>query len=261
MTNEERMVELKHSVVMANTLINDMEYHLNRQQLLLLRYMIKQIKPEDKPEQIYTIDIQDFCKIVGMNSVGGNQYKAIRDTFRKIDNQTKWIDTPEGDEIRIKWLNVLRIKKNTGRIEFSFSTDISPYLFDLIHSEYGYTNYLYDEAVVLESIYGVRLFEFIKQHFNMGRQIVRISIDDLKAILHSPKYDRYADFNRFILNKAVQEINDYTFISLRYKPLKAKGSRSYTSIEFELNRVADTNDSYRRNNNINFALMGEDLPW
>lgn len=258
LTDMEIQTEREHYVVMRNELINDMEYKLSRQQLLLLRYMIKQIKPEDKPEQNYTITIKAFCQIIGITD-GGRNYHDIKKNLNLIDNQTRWLESVDTIE-RIKWFNRLRIRKKDGTIEYSFHESITEYLFNLIHSKEGYTKYHFDEIVVMDTKYGIRLYEFVREHLNAGHRYVNIPIEDLKGILGGTNYKTFKDFRRNILDKAIAEVNQYSIISVKGEGKPKKGERVYSYVRFEIESTltnGDNEEFWYRSDNMSMKLTGK----
>lgn len=251
--------EREHKVVMANTVINDMEYNLSKHYLLLLRYMISQIKPDDKPDKVYTIKIKDFLTVCGIDETnGGNYTRIIKKAYQDIQSKVKWIKTDNG-VYAVQWFADFGIRQRT--IEYVFHRRIAPYLFDLVHYKEGYTQYMFEDAIVMDSKYGIRLYEFIKEHHNMGRHYVSIELEKLKSILNGANYKLYNDFNRFILKKAVNEINKYTNIEVSYKGEKAKGSRAITSILFIINDVKNTDEYSARIAARKDALNEEQFPF
>jgi plasmid replication initiation protein len=255
MLNElELRQEREHFVVMRNELIDSMEYKLNKQQIILLRYMIKQIQPDDAPDKLYTMTIKAFCQIIGADA-GGSQYRNIKKTFWTIDNQVRWIEDNESI-IRVKWLDELKIKKHTGMIEYSFHKSIAPYLFDLINSNEPHTRYMFEDAVVFETKYGVRLYEFIREHFNAGHKFVNINIEHIKKILGGSNYALFKDFRRNILDKAIEEVNTYSFINVKGEGKARKGERAFSYVRFELDNVEG--DEYWVRDSARKEALGEE---
>lgn len=246
MTDNEKMlqaqIEREHYVYMRNELINDMEYHLTRQQLLLLRYMIKQIKKTDTPDTVYTISIRNFCKLLNIDA-SGQVYKDIKKTFYRIASQVKWIET--NDEINmVQWFSKITIKKKLGTIEYRFHEAITPYLFELMDSN-GYTKYLFEDAVVIETKHGIRLYEFLREHYNANRKYIRVSIDYLmQLIAGDTNYKEFKYFNRDVLKKAVEEINRCQYFNVTYRCMTSTGSRAFTHIRFTFVDIEEDSIEY-----------------
>lgn len=61
----------------------------------------------------------------------------------------------------------------------------------------------------------------------------RVTIEELNTMFKT-NYKRYVDFNRRVLELAVDEINEKTNIKIHYQPQKSQGSRAYDQIVFDL---------------------------
>ena len=225
----------KYRIVMANTIINDMSYELTAQQLNVLRYMISQIQPTDKPNKLYTLSVKEYCEVCGISADGGKNYRDIKATFEAIDNQVRWISMPYSKKnARIRWFNRLIIGEGSGEIEYSWHEDIVEYLFNLVSGKKPYTQFQREEYIVLGSRYAKRLYEIMRQYFNLRRKYIVIPIGLLKEQLDAEKYERYPDFRRYVLDVAVREINEYTGdFSIEYEGQKVK-SRAVTHIAFTI---------------------------
>lgn len=61
----------------------------------------------------------------------------------------------------------------------------------------------------------------------------RATLEELNTMFKT-NYKRYVDFNRRVLELAVDEINEKTNIKVHYQPQKSQGSRAYDQIVFDL---------------------------
>lgn len=255
MTEDDKLIQRNNKVFMANTIINDMEYNLSRHYLLLLRYMISKIKSDDKPNKRYSISIKEFFQICGIDEKnGGNYVRIVKNAYETIQSKVKWIES-KGDKYAVQWFADFVIKKNRT-IEYEFHRRITPYLFDLVHFKEGYTGYVFEDAVALDTNYGIRLYEWVREFKNMGLKHKSISLDDLKVIVGGHNYKLYNDFNRFILKKAVDDINKTTDIDLRYTKIIPMGSKAVTAVYFKLGDITDDEVLAIRQENKQAALRG-----
>ena len=253
---EDHAVQLQNRVVMANTIINDLEYNLTKHYLLLLRYMISKIKPEDKPNKRYSISIKEFFQLCGIDEKnGGNYTRIVKKAYETIQSNVRWVES-KGDKYAVQWFADFVIRKNRT-IEYEFHRRIAPYLFDLVHYKEGYTGYIFDDATVLETKYGVRLYEWVRECKNMGLKYRTISLDELKSIVGGKNYSLYNDFNRFILKKAVAEINATIDIKLTYEKVIPKGSKSVSAVLFRFGDITDAEEMEARQENRRIFLLGE----
>ena len=68
----------------------------------------------------------------------------------------------------------------------------------------------------------------------MRSNAITFTFDELKDRLDSD-YDRYADFRRFVLEPAIEDINECSDISVEYEPYSASGKqRGFDGITFTI---------------------------
>lgn len=219
-----------YMVVKANDIIRRSRFTLSTQQQKILLSMISKIKPEDKPNQTYSFEIQEFCRLCNIDWGSGRNYDAIKQALYGIDRQIMWIKQPEKKrETRLRWLNELHISEGSGEIIFSFHQDMFPYLLDLREK---YTQYCLINVLPLRSKYAIRLYELLKS-YEKTAHFISMPLDELKARLDASNYTNLKDFKARALERAVKEINTYTDIEISYTLKKVK-SRAYNAISFRV---------------------------
>ena len=168
MEYDKLLKERNHYIAKQNDLIQRSRYEMTSQQQKVLLYFISKIKPEDKPDQLYTLTISDICQVCGFRTDGGYYFESIKQDLTAIDKVFAWIKTREGGEIRFRWFNVLFIHPGSSAVSLSFHSSVQPYLFNL-HEQY--TQYSFVNILGLKSKYAIRLYEFISS-VNRERAVV-----------------------------------------------------------------------------------------
>lgn len=218
-----------YMVVKGNTIIQKSRFALSAQQQKILLSMISKIKPEDKANQTYSFEIQEFCKLCNIDWSNGGNYDAIKQALYGIDRQIMWVKEPDKKrETRLRWLNELHISEGSGEIVFSFHQDMFPYLLDLREK---YTQYSLINVLPMRSKYAIRLYELLKSY--EGIRSITLALDTLKARLDAENYTKFKDFRCRVLERAVEEINKYTDIEIVCEPKKVN-SRGYNAISFHI---------------------------
>lgn len=218
-----------YMVVKGNDIIQKSRFSLSSQQQKILLSMISMIKPDDSAVKTYSFEIQEFCRLCNIDWSNGGNYIAIKQALYGIDKQVMWIKEPEKKrDTRLRWLNELYIDEGSGEIVFSFHKDMFPYLLDLREK---YTQYNLINVLPMRSKYAIRLYELLKSY--EGMRSITLTLEVLKARLDAENYINFKDFRRRVLEKAVEEINTYADIEVRFEPKKQK-SRSYNAIAFHI---------------------------
>ncbi len=215
-------------VVKANELIRKTRYDLTTQQQKIVLYAISKIKPDDDPTEWYTFNMFDMCKVCGISTEGGEEIKRLKNDFDKLINRQTCTFFNK-TKMSISWLGDYKeLDEEKGTVQLCFNPNLAPYLFAL---KSRYTQYMLGDILTFRSKYTIRLYELIKSHvidrdleLTAEPQILPpFSVEELKQIFDTPGYKRYADFNNFVLSKAVTEINKKSEnYHLEYETIKGK---------------------------------------
>lgn len=220
-------------VVKSNELIRKTRYTLTTQQQKLVLFAISKIRPTDPAGTVYTFSIEDVCKACGVDSKNGYYYRSIKEDIIKLTSRI-WIKMPNGKERTVSWIGDAEITPASGNISIQFHSAMEPYLFDL---RSHYTQYRLENVLAFKGKYAIRLYEILRSYTTQNfidsgvERDVSFTVDELREILDVTMYPRWADFDRFVLKRAVDEINEYCDeIHVEYTTHK-KG-RNISSVNF-----------------------------
>lgn len=210
-------------VVKSNDLIQaKYELSLNEQKIIL--YSISKLDRNKPDMNILSINIGDFINLLGTTK---DRYKEIRTTTNDLRKKELVINTGNG-EIITSWLSSIEYIKNKGIIELEFSKKLVPYLLQLKEK---FTRYQIKNILYLSNKHSIRIYELLKQYEPIGKRT--FTVDELKEILMlEEQYQRFYDFERYVLKPTMEEINDYTDIKISYD--KIKKGRSINSIRYKI---------------------------
>jgi plasmid replication initiation protein len=95
-----------------------------------------------------------------------------------------------------------------------------------------FTQYSLREFLSLNSKYGKRIYQMLKQYENIGKRTIELS--DLREYLDctNKSYDKMSNLDKKVLSKAKDDINSNTSLKVDYK--KNKLGRNIKSIEFSI---------------------------
>lgn len=110
-----------------------------------------------------------------------------------------------------------------------FSERIVPFLSDL---KVNFTKFLLDEVAGFGSIYSFRIYELMMQF--KSTSYCKISIKDLRYILNlGNKYEATKDLRKWVIETAVDEINEKSPYIVSYKMLKTGRKFSHLELRFK----------------------------
>jgi plasmid replication initiation protein len=197
-------------VVKSNELIQKARYKMTVQQQKLILYAISKIKKNDLPDQRYDLSIDEVCSVMGIEyDAGGTYYKRIKEDLLKLTTRI-WVQFPDRSEGTVSWLSDAYIIPLSGTVQVKFHEKMTPFLFEL---QNRYTQYQLSEVLVFKGKYSIRLYELIRSFLTQDElregkeKEISFSVDELKELLSAQNYELWNDFNRFVLKKAVDEIN------------------------------------------------------
>ena len=109
-TPERKMMELRnYKVVKSNDLIQKSRFNLSLQEQKIILYLISKVKPEDTELKEYIFEIRDFCKICGLETDSGKNYKDIKQTLKSLRDKSIWITLEDGSETTLSWIDKITI--------------------------------------------------------------------------------------------------------------------------------------------------------
>lgn len=227
-TPERKMMELRnYKVVKSNDLIQKSRFNLSLQEQKIILYLISKVKPEDTELKEYIFEIRDFCKICGLETDSGKNYKDIKQTLKSLRDKSIWITLEDGSETTLSWIDKITINKNSGSIKIKIDDMMKPYL---IHLQRHFTSYELLYTLAMRSQYSIRLYEILKSYAYKKNKI--FDIEDLKHILSAENYIRFPDFKRYVLDIAIREMNELSDLTIAYELIKE--SRRYAKINFSI---------------------------
>ena len=214
-------------VVKSNVLLRKSRYTLTATEQKIIIYLIAQIKATDKEFDFVEVEMKDFCKVAGIDLIGG-EYKHIKDTIKNLSDKSWWIPTDKKTEVLFRWLQTAKINKYDGTIKLKLGEELKPYLLEL---KENFTKYELINILALKGRNAIRLYELLKSWLYVGYW--EVSIEQLKDILEiKNKYKEYRDFKNKMLIPAIDEINKYTDLQVEVKTLRT--GRKITTIYFDI---------------------------
>lgn len=227
----------ENKVVKDNRLIQNVtrrKYELSLLEQKILGFIISLIKPPEditsEPQYKYEFDIRTFCKVCGITLDSGKNYSNVKEALEKIADNSFWLDEGSKGKFYFQWIHSPRVIPKSGKITVHISEEVMPYLWNL---QERFTAYELYQIMALKSTHSIAMYELLKS--NAFKKKITVGIDELKKYLNiADKYQDYKDFRRKVIEQAVGEINQYTDLSIDWKPIKR--GRYYVALEFSISQ-------------------------
>lgn len=203
--------------------------------------------PEITEKTWFTLPLKDVCKIIGYTS---RNYVPLVDaikgltslsvTWRVIDSKTK-LDDIISDSIAI----MSRVRIEDGICLYKYNEEIKQ---KLAHPGiYGKINLISQSK--MSSTFGLVLYELCEKYKNV-KMTPWISMEDLRLLMgvKEKSYRLFADFERYVLKKASQEVKNNSNFIVSYDKKREKRAVKY--IKFIIEQNNNISLEYKAQNKI-----------
>lgn len=239
------------SVYKRDDMIQKARHKLSVQEQRAVLYAISKIKPTDTYLTEYTFDIKDFYKIIGWEKQSYTEFKAL---LKGLTDKSWWAEIDDiGTESVIRWFTSARSNKRSGKVTVKFHEDMMPFLLQVAEQGEFYTFFNLKYVLPMSSKHSPRLYEILKSYQKNNRQWY-FETDKLKKLMDCENYTNFKDFRIRVLDPAVEEINKYTDIQVKY--LLQKEGRKVARITFLMDNKT-LPEMLEVNNEIDVALDGQ----
>lgn len=220
-------------VVKSNDLIQRTRYALSTQEQKIILYLISKIKPTDDEFHKYELELFDLCDVCGISRHGQN-YQNFKDSIKALADKSFWIETPKRD-VLMRWIEHVEIIREESIVEIRLDPNMRPYLLMLREN---FTQYELGYILVLKSKYSIRLYELLKSYAYL--ETTKISLSDLKESLQIDGYDVFKDLKRRVVDKSIEEINEFTDLEISYTTYRR--GRSIDGFEFTIRQKSSAEE-------------------
>ena len=216
-------------VVKSNHII-EASYRLSLIEQRIILSAIAQVRRGSSvtDDVLYSVAATDLARISGV--AVGDAYKELKAAALRLKRrEVRITQEPDGKgktKVMITgWVQTIIYVEGEGRVELRFSKDMLPYLTDL---QREFTRYSLTDVARMSSAYGVRLYELLIQQPSGRREI---ALSDLRHWLQlESRYDSIRDFKRWVLDPAVEQINEHSPLAVRWD--QRKTGRRVTHLVF-----------------------------
>src|SRR5471030_802884 len=222
-------------VVKSNRLI-EASYRLGLNEQRIILYSICRCREEQKglfPDLPVTITADAFAKQFPRIDKT-NVYRQLKEAMDALYDRSVTIhDTdPATKKARVKktrWVSEAAYVDGAGNIQVIFTPEVIKYITRL---EAEFTSYQLEKVGHMTSAHGVRIYELLAQHKDIGTRTLNLAWLREALQLEAGEYKLTADFIKRIIEPAVDQINKHSDITVGYKPKKT--GRAITDFVFKV---------------------------
>lgn len=212
-------MDMTELVVKDNALIQaSYTLDLVEQRLMLLAIMeARETGKGIAPDSLLQVHAHSYAEHFNINKE--TAYTVMKDASKGLfDRYVTYHDknpkTGKDRSFHCRWVDKIGYEKDTGIVYLRFTHDVVPLITRL---EQQFTSYDIEQISSLNSGYAIRLYELLIQWRSVGKTPV-FELQQFRQQLgvEEIKYSRMSDFKKYVLDFAVQQINEHTDITVKY---------------------------------------------
>lgn len=219
-------------VVKSNKLI-EASYRLDliEQRIILAAIVEARETGKGLNESFLTLNARKFGEMFGMNPE--TVYSQLKTGIEKLYERSILfydIDPDTGGErvISSRWIGNKAVVNKPGVVQLHFNPMIVPLITRL---EEKFTSYRLERIGRMTSQHAIRLYELLLQYEKIGSRV--FAMDELRRILQiTDMYEKLSALKRYVLKPAVDQINEFTDLTVDWK--ERKKGRAVTHLAFTI---------------------------
>lgn len=204
---------------------------LNGMEMRIFNLAVSQINPKRSVDQVrrFEFTVKDFLDYNAGLSDKNNVYSNVKTAVKNLSRVWVSVKPLDGyDSREVSLLTARDYAENQGRFSVEFNPEVMLYLTDI---QKKYTSFLLDTFGTLKSEHSLKLYElFSRWAFEGGFTVAFVDLREMLGI--GDKYDRWNNFNQWVLKPAIKEINTKTNLKISMDTLR--NGRSIEKIKFSV---------------------------
>lgn len=222
----------KALIYKSNALV-EASYRLSVYEQRILLGCISQVR-RDEPltdQQLYTVSARQIADMTGTSL--GTAYQNLKAASERLFRREVTLhEAPNGGgrpSVRLtRWVQEIVYQEDQGTVALRFSQPMVPYLSQLSAQ---FTRYALADIAHMDSAYAIRLYELLCQWRDAGQR--EVSIEWLRdAFQLDGKYPAIKDFKRWVLQPAVDQINEHSPLWCKWDQRKTGRRVSHLTFTF-----------------------------
>lgn len=184
-------------------------------------------------------------------------YLALIEAEESLFKRQFTITNDDGSVTKSRWIQDANYKKGQGRIFVTLTRIVIEHVTKIDGFEQYFTSYHLKKTSDFKSVYAIRLYELLIQWRSTGKTPV-FEINKFRDQLGVGvnEYTRMEAFKRRVLEIAIEQVNEFSDITVKYDQQKKGRSISGFSFTFKQKKLA--NEAISRQKGINLSVKMTD---
>ena len=204
---------------------------------LLLACISKIDSRTNRPDRVtkqttFIISIEIMKDLFYKDTNRDNAYRDLKKSADRLFDREVTIKLEGNKKLRTRFVSSVLFDPDESQITVTFAEEILPYLTEL---SVNFTKYKLHEVAELSSSHSIRLYELIVMWINQYQYSKELDLGEFKDIMGvQSKYKQFGQLRQFVIDKAIEDINEKTnySVSVSYKKIR----RSYVSLTLKFHK-------------------------
>ena len=248
---------MKKDVVKKSNSLTEAYYSLSVVEYRVLHMVFTALAEHDVNADFYkkvrfTVRADDYMELYGVDRA--TAYQALKEASERLFNRyfsyDEYVDERIGlvERIKSRWVQKIGYIEKHACITMYLTSDVLSMVGQLKNQ---FTHYQLSMMSDLSSIHAIRIYEMMMQ-WRTTKVVPSISIDDLRGRLgiSENEYPRMYDFKKYVLDHAVNAINEHTDITVSYEQQKSGRNITGFIFKFKQKKTKETVNTGRDPNTL-----------
>lgn len=248
-----------NQLIYQSNVITMGRYEMSAVEKNIMYMLLSQIKPEDTSDTVYTVDVSHMENIVNKSM----NIEGLKEATKKLLTRIVEGEDENGDYFQTTFISSATYLTGKGVIALTLAPKVRPYYIRLTRF---FTTYQLETALNLTGKHSKRLYEILSMYKNFANPEFRIKVDELKRLLGivdkqgKDSYPKYPLFRKLVLDKSLNEINNYAHIDIKVEYEEILGvnlGRGRKPVETLLFHIAKTRNEVDEQSEVYLILTQE----
>lgn len=208
----------KELAVKKSNYLNQASYKLSVIEQKMIAVLAAQISDDETDFKTYSLDIQQFRRLTGIESMNYGYIVSIAKSLLDRDVHFRYTNEyGQNIEVNTKWLSSCVHVEGSGTVEMNFDNVLKPFLLQLKNR---FTVYRLENIIQLSSQFSIRIYELLKQYEGLGLRI--FTLPELREYIgiSDDQYRLYADFKRRVIVASQKELKEKCDLYFDFEEVK-----------------------------------------
>ncbi|MFZ4773726.1 MAG: replication initiation protein [Terrimicrobiaceae bacterium] len=203
----------KQLVVKSNFLI-EASYRLSAIEQKIILTLATKIKKTDRGFQKYFFNLGELGDFLGLKT--NSDYAYLREVTKNLLSRVLTLKKEEST-LQTHWLEAVEYFDSRGAVALNFNPELKPFLLQL---KSNFTKYQLKYAILLKSLFSIRVYELLKQYEKIGYRDFLLEELRQRVGIKKDEYPLYGNFKAKVILVAQKELEAKTDISFKFEEIK-----------------------------------------